>query len=155
VKLHPLASLAALAAAPLLAAPPAAAQDEGWSLDIIGRLQLDYTTAEADLAGVAESWSDSEIRRARLGVEGEQGRVSFRTEVTFDDSDVILEDAWIELDAGAVTLIAGHWRSPVSFTQQTSSRHGTSLERPAFAEAFGFGRRLGVGVSAAGERYTV
>jgi phosphate-selective porin OprO/OprP len=124
------------------------------SFKIIGRLQGDYTAADASLSGLSDSWSGSEIRRGRIGVEGEDGRISFRLETAFEESDALIEDAWINVDLGEATLIAGHWKVPVSLNEQTSSRHITSLERAGFTDAFGFGRRMGVGVQRRGERYT-
>lgn len=121
---------------------------------IIGRLQLDYVDAEADVGGGADSWSDSEVRRGRLGLEGRNDLGRFRVEATLLHQDVTWEDVWIRFDAGRFSVVAGQWKQPVSLDQQTSSRHITSMERAAFTSAFGFGRRLGVGVVSSGEAYT-
>jgi len=119
-----------------------------------GRLQADYTTAEADLIGFSGSWDDSEIRRARIGLEGTEGRIGYRAEVTLDDGDVLWEDVFVTINTGAATVIVGHWKVPVSLNEQTSSRHITSMERAGFTDAFNFNRRLGVGVSVRGDNHT-
>ena len=124
------------------------------SFKILGRLQADYAAGEADLTGLSDSWSGSEIRRARIGVEGEDGRVSFRLETAFEEGDAVIEDGWVQIDLGSSSLIVGQWKTPVSLNEQTSSRHITSMERAGFTDAFNFDRRLGVGVIRNGDSYT-
>jgi len=121
---------------------------------IRGRLQADYTVADADLTGFSDSWNGSEVRRARIGLEGTDGRIGYRAEVTIDDGDALWEDLFITIDTGAFTVIVGQWKPPVSLNEQTSSRHLTSMERAGFTDAFSFGRRLGVGVSTRGDNYS-
>ena len=121
---------------------------------IIGRLQLDATAADTALSGASGSYDGSEVRRGRIGVEGRDGPLGYRAEVTIDEGDALWEDAWIQYDLGGVTVIGGHWKEPVSLDQQTSSRHSAAMERAAFTNAFGFGRRLGVGVSVSGDNHT-
>ncbi len=136
-------------------ATPAEAQEADRELSVIGRLQLDTTVADADFEAGSLSWSDSEVRRARIGVDGREGRIRYRVEATFDEGEALLEDGWIEIDLDGLDLIVGHFKTPVSLNQQTSSRFLDSMERAGFVDAFGFDRRLGVGVSKIGSSYTI
>jgi phosphate-selective porin OprO/OprP len=54
-----------------------------------------------------------------------------------------------------VGFIAGQFKTPNSLDNLTSSRFGSTFERAAFVNAFGFDRRIGAGVYSEGERYLV
>ncbi len=150
-----------------------AADDDGWNLldkgapqfeygegkhfKIRGRLQWDYTVADVDFGGgpLDDSYSGSELRRGRLGIEGQDGRIKYRAEVTISEGETLWEDAYVELDLGQASLLIGQWKEPVSLNEQTSSRHINSLERSAFTDAFAFGRRAGVGFKTGGDHYAL
>lgn len=116
------------------------------SFKVRGRLQLDAAVADADLDGFSDSWSGSELRRGRLGVQGRDGRIGYVAELTLGEGEAVWEDAFITLDFESFDVIAGHWKTPVSLEGQSSSRHTSALEKASITSAFNLGRRLGVGV---------
>jgi phosphate-selective porin OprO/OprP len=130
------------------------AAGEGWTFDLTGRLQVAATIAEADLPGFSDSWIDAEVRRARIGVEGERGPLAFEVEIAADGDELLWEDLWAAYDFGPFSLGAGQRKAPVTLEEMTSSRFIIAFERASVVEAFGFERRLGAYVIAGGDRHT-
>lgn len=150
-------ALSASTAAAFACASPGVAQDAGsqWSFDLTGRFQVVQNVIDADLAGFSDRWSDSRVRRARIGIDGERGRLAFRAELASDDELIaIWEDVWVEYDTGPLVVGVGQWKPPVTLEHQSSSRYILGIERSSIVEAFGLQRRLGFQVGAEGERYT-
>lgn len=144
-------------AAALACASTGAAQDGGseWSFDLTGRFQVVQNVIDADLAGYSDRWSDSDVRRARLGIDGERGRFAFRAELSPDDELIVLwEDVWVEYDAGPLVVGVGQWKPPTTLELQSSSRYILGVERSSIVEAFGLTRRLGFQIGAARDRFT-
>ncbi len=121
-----------------------------------GRLQLDYTDSHADNADV--NFNDFEVRRAYLGVDGRfSKRVSWGVTGRIDDTgDVSLVDAVIEWDpkGSDFSFTAGHFKTPMSLDESTSSRFSSTLERAAFTDTVEIDRRLGLGLSHSGDHHT-
>lgn len=122
---------------------------------IRGRLQLDARFVDYDDFG-GDTFYNTEVRRARLGVEGQDGKIKYKFEASFTDDgtdNITFEDALVEYNAGEASVIIGNFKTPNGLNELTSSRHINSMERTMFAEAFGLGRRLGVAVATGSENY--
>jgi phosphate-selective porin OprO/OprP len=143
-------------------APELSSEDGKFSFKVRGRLQTDYNAIDQDfdITGRPEV-SAAEIRRARLGVEGVVFyNVAYKFEYDFsdaDDGDAGIRDAYVEYNglADGLSLRAGHFKTPNSIDEMTSSRFLTFLERAAFVDAFELDRQLGAGVIYAKDHYTL
>lgn len=121
--------------------------DGGWSFKPRGRLQYDTGFVNApDSTGREDGWGTN-VRRARLGVQGDMpGGFGYKFEVDFANSEVAITDALISYEAGDVEISVGQFNNFQSLEELTSSLHTSFIERAAFTDAFGFIRRVGVGV---------
>ena len=140
----PAAVLLALAAA-LPQEPPAprssrdglefASADGAWSLEVHGKLQMDFARFDADrsLRRAAGEFRDSgEVRRSRLDLSGRAlGELGWRVSADFrQDSGAELRDVYLETAVpGAGTLRAGHFKQPFSLENRTSSSTFAFFER--------------------------
>ncbi|WAT18245.1 porin [Aurantiacibacter sp. MUD11] len=119
----------------------------GWSFKPRGRLNLDAGTFSAPDSTGREDGFNSEIRRARLGVEGDiPGGFGYKFEIDFEGNAVTVTDAILSYEDGPVTVNVGQHNNFQSLEELTSSRWSSFIERAAFTDAFGFERRLGVSV---------
>jgi phosphate-selective porin OprO/OprP len=132
------------------------ASADDFTLNVGGRVQIDYAIADADIAGT--DWSASELRRARLNVSGNFGKnLKYKFELNTNSSeDVNIEDAYVQWTptAGKWNVKAGQFKTPNSLDEQTSSRFISTLERASFTDAFEFNRRIGAAVNTSGKTYT-
>lgn len=97
----------------------------------------------------------SEIRRARLGVEGTIEDWAYKFELDYADNEVNAADAFVQYKGlKAVTLTVGHQKTPVSMEENTSSRYTAFMERGMFTDAFGFSRELGVTAKFGGSNWS-
>jgi phosphate-selective porin OprO/OprP len=145
------------AAAPATAAaatPPvrAEAPSSGGSVTVkpFGRLQYDFAHVGRP-PGVADRGLGfgSEVRRARLGVEGTiPGGFGYKVELDFADNEVEITDAYLTYKASkTLGLTIGQHNNFQSIEELTSSRFISFLERAAFTDAFAFERRVGLSAS--------
>jgi phosphate-selective porin OprO/OprP len=119
--------------------------DDGWSFKPFGRLNIDGGIINAPDSTGRDDGFNSEIRRARLGMSGDiPGGFGYKIEVDFAGSDIAVTDAIITYDDGPLTVTVGQHNNFQSLAELTSSRWSSFIERPAFTDAFGFERRLGV-----------
>ncbi len=152
---------AAVAAVPPPAPTPAAAPDTqitfkgapeikgkgGWSFKPRGRLQYDAGIVEAPNATGRDEGFGNDLRRARLGVSGDMpGGFGYKFEVDVANSDLAVTDAIISYEDGDVEVSVGQFNNFQGLEELTSSLHTSFIERAAFTDAFGFVRRVGVGV---------
>jgi phosphate-selective porin OprO/OprP len=134
------------------ATSPGAATDKGGpkgglTIKPFGRLQYDFGHVERP-RGVSDRGLGfaSEVRRARLGVEGAiPGGFGYKLEVDFADNEVEITDAFLSYKASkALGLTLGQHNNFQSLEELTSSRFLSFLERAAFTDAFNFERRVGL-----------
>lgn len=119
----------------------------GWSFKARGRLNIDAGLISAPDATGREDGFNSEMRRARLGVEGDiPGGFGYKFEIDFAGNSVEVADAILSYENGPVTVNVGQHNTFQSLEELTSSRFSSFIERAAFTDAFGFERRLGVSV---------
>ncbi len=120
--------------------------DGGWSFKPRGRLQYDAGIVSAP-DGAGDDGFGSEARRARLGASGSiPGGFGYKVELDFAGSDLTVTDAIITYKDDGLKVTAGHFNTYQGLEELTSSVHTTFLERAAFTDAFGFERRVGLGV---------
>ncbi|MDP9414161.1 MAG: porin [Pseudomonadota bacterium] len=119
----------------------------GWSFKPLGRLQYDVGYVESP-NGVRDPGLgfSSELRRARLGVEGTiPGGFGYKLELGFDDNEVEVTDAYLSYEASdQVGFTIGQHNNFQSLEEVTSSRFLSFMERAAFTDAFNFERRVGL-----------
>ena len=133
--------------------------DGAFDLKIGGRVQLDFTFANADdaledVVGVVEN--GSEFRRARLFVSGTiYGNIEFKAQYDFAGGDADFNDLYIGFKNTPIgTIRIGHQFEPFSLEQMTSSKYITFLER-GLPNIFSPGRNVGVRIlDHMGERLT-
>jgi phosphate-selective porin OprO/OprP len=119
----------------------------GWSFKPRGRLQFDTGFIDAPDAALRPEGFGSEVRRARLGVQGEMpGGFGYKFEVDFAGNEVALTDGILTYSNGPATLTVGQHNTFQGLEELTSSLHTSFIERAAFTDAFGFERRLGASV---------
>lgn len=124
---------------------PELTHEDGWSFKPRGRLQIDAGSIDVpDSTGRPEGFG-SELRRARLGVEGSiPGGFGYKFEVDFAGNEVEVVDAILTYAKGGFQLAAGQHNPFQSLEELTSSRFSSFIERAAFTDAFAFERRVGV-----------
>ena len=124
---------------------PEISHEDGWSFKPRGRLQVDAGVVSVpDATGRPEGFG-SEMRRARLGVEGRiPGGFGYKFEVDVAGNEVEVTDAVITYTDGGLQLSAGQHNPFQSLEELTSSRFSSFIERAAFTDAFAFERRVGL-----------
>ena len=149
----PAAAGDASAAASSPIAPPLFGFDK---FKLRGRLQVDFgrVGAPSALADPALG-SFTNIRRARLGAEGEKDGFGFVLEVDFAGNDVSVEDGFAYWDDGTFRLAVGNLKPAVSMEEQSDDLFSPFLERAAFTTAFGFGYSVGAAAGMRGENYSL
>ena len=140
----------------LLSTNPAQAQDD-FTINLGGRLHVDYATADSDNTDF--DVSATALRRARLKGYGQFGKnLKYKIETTFDESgDVNLEDAYLSWkpDGSFIGFKAGHFKTQNSLEEAGSSLDAALIERAAFTDAFELDRRVGFEVSTKSDNYLV
>ena len=117
----------------------------GWSFKPRGRIQADAGIVSVPEETGREDGFGSELRRMRLGVEGDiPGGFGYKVEADFTANEVELTDAVITYKDGGLKASVGQHNTFQSLEELTSSRFSSFIERAAFTDAFGFERRVGV-----------
>lgn len=120
----------------------------GWSFKPRGRLMYDVGFTNAPDSTGRDDGFGNEVRRARLGVEGEiPGGFGYKFELDFAGNEVDAADAYLSYSDGPIEIIVGQHNNFQSLEELTSSLHTTFIERAAFTDAFAFERRLGASVT--------
>jgi len=120
----------------------------GWSFKPRGRIQVDagYTSAPNG-TGVDDGFGN-EIRRARLGVEGNMpGGFGYKFEADFTGNEVEVVDAFLSYEDKGLKVAIGQQNNFQSMEELTSSRFTSFMERAAFTDAFNFEHRVGIGTT--------
>lgn len=146
---------AALADGPVFGAAPEWTDPEtGNSFKLRGRLYYDVAAVSVDTTGRNESYTSTEMRTGRLGVEGSWFGFEYKAEWDFSGDSVSAKDVLIEWDAGDFAITIGNQKTPNSLEEQTSSRYVTFMERGQVTDAFRLDRRIGVAISTGGDNYS-
>lgn len=140
----------------VITAMPSAALAQDPTLNIGGRLMLDYTIA--DIKDPDVSVNASEVRRARLFAKGKYGdAVSYKFEFNHTTGgDIELTDGFVQFQPSELpfSVKVGHFKTHNSLEEEASSRFISTIERGAFTDAFELNRRLGISVGTKGDNYT-
>lgn len=117
----------------------------GWSFKPRGRLQYDAgLTSAPGSTGRPDGWGN-EVRRARLGVEGDiPGGFGYKFEIDFAGNEVAITDAILTYQDDGLKVSVGQHKTFQGLEELSSSRFISMMERAAFTDAFGFERRVGV-----------
>ncbi len=135
---------------------PVIETESGWSFKPRGRLQIDAGVSGAPGSTGADDGFGNEIRRARLGVEGDMpGGFGYKFEADFAGNEVEISDAILTYGTGGLTISAGQHNNFQGLEELTSSRFTSTMERAAFTDAFGFERRVGLSAQYAGRYWLV
>lgn len=119
---------------------------DGWSFKPRGRMQVDLAAVDTP-AGVtgARGGLKTEFRRVYLGVDGKiPGGFAYRVEADLANSSVELTDVYLTYGTGPLSVTAGQIKPFWSLDEMTSDLFTSFMERAAFAQAFGFERRVGL-----------
>lgn len=139
----------------LMAAPQMAMAQDGFTVELGGRLQIDYVSADADNADF--DLGTTSLRRARLKGSGQFGpNLKYKLEFTGSESgEVNLEDAFIQwTPQGSIfSFKAGQFKTQNSLEEANSSLDTAIIERAAFTDAFELDRRVGLEVSTKSKNY--
>jgi len=165
--------VAALAAASMATAAhaqsvaPAPRASTGWTgtvadtgFKLRGRVQWDVASHALDFGGLGvapEDGTRSHIRRAFLGA---QGRLTERWRYRVDfvlapsASTVQVDDAFLEYVADNWSVVIGEHNVTSPLEDRLSSLDVPFLERSSVINAFGFGRRMGLGLMTGSGRWS-
>lgn len=125
----------------------------GWSFKPRGRILIDAGTVSGP-AGINDRSMGfaSEMRRARLGVEGKiPGGFGYKAEFDFTEGKAEATDLFLQYHDKGWRVTVGQHNDFQSLEELTSSNDTSFMERAAFTDAFNFRRRVGVsGEKAAG-----
>lgn len=131
------------------------AQADDFTIEPRGRIYIDVAQFDENFPGRNRETSDSEIRAARIGVQGGWNAFSYVAEVDFGGEQIALKDASLTWSGEDFAVRAGHFKTPNSIEYLTSSRYTTFMERSQASNAMRYGRRLGVQVSRGGDNYSL
>lgn len=119
----------------------------GFSFKPRGRLQYDAGFTSAPESTGRSDGFGNEVRRARLGVEGDiPGGFGYKFELDFAGISTEITDAILTYKDGGVKVSVGQHNNFQGLEELTSSRFISQMERAAFTDAFGFERRVGASV---------
>ena len=148
-------SIGASVLAVLMATPHMAAAQNDFTINLGGRLHVDYATGDADNADF--DFNSTALRRARLKGSGQFGKnLKYKIETTFDEGgDVNLEDAFLQWtpDGSRFSFKAGHFKTQNSLEEAASSLDVALVERAAFTDAFELDRRVGFEIATSSSDY--
>ena len=118
----------------------------GWTFKPRGRILYDAAIVSApDAINDRGLGFSNELRRARLGVEGNiPGGFGYRFEVDFAEANTEIIDAFLTYKDKDLTITVGQHNNFQSLEEITSSNDTSFIERAAFTDAFGFERRIGI-----------
>ena len=165
LRLEPARSIVLLTACgSLLAAPKAASAEEGWTFGPRFEMKHEASGFELRLAGYVQgdlisrrnftdgddeeeglNGTETRLRRARIGLEGEWRRLSFEATVDPSDEGEHLKDLFGEIKlARALRVRGGHFKVPVSAEHLTSASRTDFVERSMIATHLAPSRDWGV-----------
>ena len=112
------------------------------TIELGGELAIDSAFYDEDKNDLGDG---TEIRRARLKVEGKIFDWMYELGVDFSDGDADIKDAYIGYEGwSSTTLKIGQFKEPFSLEELTSSKYTTFMER-ALPTTFSPGRNIGIG----------
>jgi phosphate-selective porin OprO/OprP len=118
-------------------------RDGNWSFQPIGRVMWDAVNTDGDDAvGVTDGGDvkGTELRRARLGFEGDIYNWMYKFELDFAGGDASVKDAFVGYgndinDAMGWDVKLGQSHIPFGLNTKISSKYMTFMDRPFFADS--------------------
>ena len=133
-------------------APELSSGDGKFKMKLRGRVEADYNKADQDTRITSfPDVSGTELRRARLGVEGViYYDWKYILEVDFANDAVRIRDAYLEYQGFKIAdepllFRAGNFKTFNTFEEENSANYLDSMERAAFISAWDIDRQIGVG----------
>lgn len=124
---------------------PEVESSDGWTFKPRGRLQYDAGFTSVPSSSGRVDGFGSELRRARLGVEGDiPGGFGYKMELDFAGGTAEVTDAILSYQDKGLTVTVGQQNNFQGLEELTSSRFTSMMERAAFTDAFNFERRVGL-----------
>jgi phosphate-selective porin OprO and OprP len=138
-------------------APELSSKDGKFKFKVRGRVNVDYNGIDQDTAITLDpDVSATELRRARLGIEGVAWyNWKYILEVDFAGDTTALKDAYLQYTGLPILLTVGNFKTYNSLDELTSANYITFMERAAFVEAFALDRQIGVGASYLSDHLTL
>ena len=133
-------------------APEFSSADGKFKFKVRGRLETDYNSINQDTPVTSfPDVSGTELRRARLGIEGTMFYDwKYVFEVDFANDVVQAKDAYLQyqglkISDTPVLFRVGNFKTFNSFEEETSDRFVDTMERAAFINAWDLERQIGLG----------
>jgi phosphate-selective porin OprO and OprP len=133
-------------------APELSSGDGKFKMKVRGRVEVDYNQAKQDTRITSfPDVSGTELRRARLGVEGViYYDWKYILEVDFANEAVRVRDAYLEYQGFKIAdesllLRIGNFKTFNTFEEETSANYLDTMERTAFISAWDIDRQIGFG----------
>ena len=118
-----------------------------------GRVHVDFAAHDEDNSNLGDGFR---ARRARIGLSGKvDDDWSFQIEYDFAENGSSANDVYLRytgLENGNITI--GHFKVPFGLEELTSSNNITLIERSLPTTTFAQSRRMGVGYSTSGDKWT-
>jgi phosphate-selective porin OprO and OprP len=138
--------------------PIFSSKDGSWSVHVLGLLQVDGG-ALGDNDNFYKNDNATELRRARLGIEGKfyQGW-AYKFEPDFANDSVDFKDAYIQYNGHPVEpfyIRVGQYKTQNSLDNLTSDLYITFMERSAIVDAFDLDYQIGLSSGTSGENWGV
>lgn len=132
-------------------------RDGAWSFQPIGRVMWDYIDTDED-GSPADDFQGTELRRARLGFEGDIYDWSYKFEGDFAKGDTSIKDAYVgygtSLGGVKAGVKLGQSHIPFGLNTKISSKYMSFMDRPFFADSeISPARQSGAVVSLADPEY--
>ena len=133
-------------------APELSSEDGKFKMKVRGRVEVDYNKANQDTRITSfPDVSGTELRRARLGVEGViYYDWKYILEVDFANDAVRVRDAYLEYQGFKIAddpllFRVGNFKTFNTFEEETSANYLDTMERAAFISAWDIDRQIGFG----------
>jgi phosphate-selective porin OprO/OprP len=133
-------------------APELSSGDGKFKMKVRGRVEADYTKADQDTRITSfPDVSATELRRARLGIEGVLWYDwKYIFEVDFANDVTRVKDAYLEYQGfkiadNPLSFRAGNFKTFNTFEEEESANYLETLERAAFINAWDIDRQIGIG----------
>jgi len=113
-------------------------QDGNWSFQPIGRVMWDAMSVDSDGSG-RDEFQGTELRRARLGFEGEIYDWGYKFEGDFANGKTAIKDAFVsygtKLGDNKFKVKLGQSQIAFGFNTAASSKYMTFMDRPWYADS--------------------
>ena len=132
--------------------------DGNWSFQPIGRVMWDAISVEPD--STADGFQGTELRRARLGFDGDVYDWGYKFEADFAGGSAAIKDAFVsyntKLTGNKVSVKFGQSQIAFGFNTAASSKYMTFIDRPWYADsALSPARESGVAAKISGDSWSL